>query len=281
MSIVSLDVYNPDLNHKIITEQTATVSATVVEFQNIARFSTIPTDVNLHVVDANIDVTNSQIIWNAAADAGTRTFATSPNFNGYEISFIDSGAPAIQSVTINVAGTTLHETASNIFFNNQSVFVNVEGLAFAPGDKLTLDVSFYPAGQSSSVPDSVLSVARLYEASLNRQPDDAGLNYWIHNNLSGESLVDISNQFLHSNEFTNNFGNANTLSNAQLVNVLYQNVLHRAGEPGGVAFWESALGHGESRADLLMAFAVSAENVANTSFLQNMAHNSVGDWLIV
>ncbi len=53
------------------------------------------------------------------------------------------------------------------------------------------------------------------------------------------------------------------MDNSGFVDVLYQNVLDRAGDAAGVTYWTDAIAQGMSRADVLVAFSVSDENRAN------------------
>ena len=100
-------------------------------------------------------------------------------------------------------------------------------------------------------------VTRLYLAALGRAPDAAGLVANTRALLAGTSLSSDAAAFLASGEFAQLYGSP---SNADFVNALYQNVLHRAGDAGGVQTWNSALAGGLSRADTLVAFSESAEN---------------------
>jgi len=99
----------------------------------------------------------------------------------------------------------------------------------------------------------------LYQATFNRTPDAAGLGYWIAQLDNGKDIInDVANYFVNSPEFMAKYG-ANS-SNASYVDNLYQNVLHRAGEAGGVAFWNQQLNdHLMSRAALLELFATLPE----------------------
>ncbi len=101
---------------------------------------------------------------------------------------------------------------------------------------------------------------RLYQAAFNRTPDKSGLGFWMAMLDNGVSLHDAAQSFIGSDEFITKYG-ANT-SDAVFVDTLYQNVLHRAGEAGGVAFWNSMLSKGVPRADVLAAFSESPENQA-------------------
>jgi hypothetical protein len=106
---------------------------------------------------------------------------------------------------------------------------------------------------------------RLYQAAFDRAPDKAGLGFWIHHQEAGMSLHTMAEGFMAAPEFTQRYG-AN-LSNAQFVDSLYHNVLHRDGEAAGVAFHIANLEKGMARADVLTGFSESAENVAATAQL--------------
>jgi hypothetical protein len=114
--------------------------------------------------------------------------------------------------------------------------------------------------------DPAARVVRLYEAALDRLPDQGGLNYWTGAVQGGQPLSSLAAGFLASAEFQARFGGAAT-GNAAFVDQLYLNMLGRAGEPGGRDFWINALNIGASRAGVLVAFSESPENRAGTASL--------------
>ncbi|MYM89916.1 DUF4214 domain-containing protein [Rugamonas sp. FT82W] len=101
---------------------------------------------------------------------------------------------------------------------------------------------------------------RLYQAAFNRAPDESGLGYWISNMDKGLSLQQTAGYFIGSEEFAQRYG-AN-LSDADFVTQLYNNVLHRAPDAGGYAYWMHDLQIGVARANVLANFSESAENQA-------------------
>ncbi|MES2902071.1 MAG: DUF4214 domain-containing protein [Pseudomonadota bacterium] len=101
---------------------------------------------------------------------------------------------------------------------------------------------------------------RLYQAAFDRQPDRAGLGYWVFNMDRGASVDAVAAAFMQSQEFLDLYGAAP--SAAQFVSRLYQHVLHRAPEAAGYEFWVGVIAAGHSRAAVLAAFAESAENQA-------------------
>ena len=104
----------------------------------------------------------------------------------------------------------------------------------------------------------------LYKAAFNRTPDTGGLGYWINKMDTGMSYSDVANNFVNSAEFKTAFGGSNPSVNT-LVTKLYNNVLNRAPDAGGLAFWQEKLTTGWSTADVLGYFSTSAENVTNVT----------------
>lgn len=109
--------------------------------------------------------------------------------------------------------------------------------------------------------EDVRAIARLYSAAFDREPKVDGLNFWVNNYESGNSLVTIANNFYGSPEFTNKYG---PLNNRQYVEQLYRNVLGRKGAESGISFWLAKLSSGTTRALVLAKFADSPENIQKT-----------------
>jgi Ca2+-binding RTX toxin-like protein len=133
-------------------------------------------------------------------------------------------------------------------------FVAPEAIHFADG------VLNFDAGSAAA------QVVRLYQAALDRAPEQGGLNFWIDNLQDGAALADLAGEFLASPEFADRFGRG--LDDAGFVGQLYHNILDRAGEAGGSAFWGAQLASGAwSRAQVLAAFSESPENLDRTGDL--------------
>ena len=103
---------------------------------------------------------------------------------------------------------------------------------------------------------TVAPVARLYFAYFLRIPDYGGLNFWIGRHRSGDSLAAISDQFATSPEFVATYG---SLDNAQFVQRVYSNVLARAPDSGGLAFWVGQMNAGMTRGQMMLQFSESPE----------------------
>ncbi|MEM7497981.1 MAG: DUF4214 domain-containing protein [Pseudomonadota bacterium] len=131
------------------------------------------------------------------------------------------------------------------------------------------------------------TVARLYEAGLDRNGniDLPGLNFWIDQRAGGLTERALAQAFLGSAEFEAAFGDAldasdpRFLSDRDLVEQLFRNVLDREGEQAGVDFWVGQLqSPSVSRADMLLAFAESPENIAGTPLVDTLVEDTTGNW---
>jgi len=79
----------------------------------------------------------------------------------------------------------------------------------------------------------------------------------------GYALHEVANSFVISQEFKNLYGA--DLNNEGFITALYNNVLDRDPDQGGLDYWINDMeNNGMSRADVLASFSESAENIANT-----------------
>jgi hypothetical protein len=104
--------------------------------------------------------------------------------------------------------------------------------------------------------DKRAPVIRLYWAYFKRRPDLGGLNFWINRYRNGARLVDISQEFAKSSEFRNKYGNTTP---EQFVTLVYQNVLERNPESGGLAYWAKKIRTGTPRGQVMTNFSESSE----------------------
>jgi hypothetical protein len=150
------------------------------------------------------------------------------------------------TITAKADGTfTVADKAANR--DGADTITNIERLQF--NDKtLAFDLDGN-AGQSY----------RMYQAAFARTPDVGGLSFWTKQMDTGASLIDVARNFVALGEFRAAYG-ANP-SNGDIIGRFYQNVLNRAGEPGGVNFWVGELNSGaRTVAQVLAGFSESPEN---------------------
>ncbi len=165
------------------------------------------------------------------------------------------GAAGIDTVRYNCnrSNFTVTKTAAGWAVSSQAegldTLSNIERLRFND-ETLALDVSGN-AGQAY----------RLYQAAFNRTPDNDGLKYWIGQLDAGMALQEVAARFISSDEFRRLYGTSP--SNADFLTRLYNNVLHRAPDATGYAWWLEQLNTGvHTRTTALMGFSESPENQA-------------------
>ncbi|MGF1528871.1 MAG: DUF4214 domain-containing protein [Candidatus Competibacterales bacterium] len=107
----------------------------------------------------------------------------------------------------------------------------------------------------------VAPMARLYQAAFDRLPDRPGLDYWVAVFRANTAAhVAIADGFAASAEFQARYGA--DLSAEAFIDQLYLNVLDRPADAAGLANWTAAFEGGASRGTMVVAFADSAENIA-------------------
>ena len=135
----------------------------------------------------------------------------------------------------------------------------LQEVQFADGQ---LSITADPASASAQV-------YRMYLSALGRVPDPAGLAGWTGALQGGMSLVSLAQAFIASNEFATRYGT--DVSPTAFVTLLYQNVLGRVPDPGGLAAWTGAYQGGLSEAQILVDFSESPEHIADTPAASQMS----------
>ena len=117
---------------------------------------------------------------------------------------------------------------------------------------------------------NVNSVIRLYQGAFARVPDQAGQNYWADtmgatpDALKPAQLQSIANGFASSQEFIATYGNVQGASapiNSAILTAFYANILNRAPDATGMAYWLSS---GQNVGQVLNAFSQSTEFTASS-----------------
>ncbi len=176
---------------------------------------------------------------------------------------------------------------NDIFTNNrllvQQAYLDMKG-RFASLSELDAALAQLAQGQmtpldlySSLLQEDSLQilsfVGRAYEAMLNRAPDPGGFllyrRLFVAAQMTEEQLVDI---FINSAEFRVRYGN---LSNADFVRLVYQNVLKRDADDGGLAAWVNALNAGVISRNGMMLDFIRSQEFINSSDVKHRL-NGVG-----
>ncbi|UTY58474.1 DUF4214 domain-containing protein [Massilia sp. erpn] len=119
-------------------------------------------------------------------------------------------------------------------------------------------VKFKDANIALDIEGNAGNIYRLYQAAYNRVPDKEGLGFWMSYMDKGMTIEEVGKFFMSSPEAVRLYGE--NPSHEELVNRLYDNVLHRAPEPDGKKFWLDALKNGTTAAQALNFFADGHEN---------------------
>ena len=161
---------------------------------------------------------------------------------------IYAGTRANFTVNIGASGTAVIDKTGA---EGTDAVGNVERLQFADGN-IALDTNSH-GGQ----------VYRLYQAAFDRAPDLPGQGFWIWHMDNGKSLATVAELFLTSIEGQALYGSAP--NNTELLTRFYANVLDRAPDAPGMAFWTDLMNKGMSAGQVLAGFSESPENVANVA----------------
>ncbi len=101
------------------------------------------------------------------------------------------------------------------------------------------------------------AVARLYQSALDRPADLGGLiNFTEQLDSGAVSLLQVANAAAASPEFTGDHG---VTSDSDFISILYENTVHRAPDPSGLAGYVADLRGGESRGAVLLDISQSFE----------------------
>ena len=182
-------------------------------------------------------------------DSSVRSVTSAP---GFVTTFNGPNAEAVYGGPVPVLGG---DPSTTTVGGGRAVTTNTQGA----GTLQPLDIALLRDAGVAALTDQELGehqVARLYVAAFGRNADSAGLIQQYAGLRAGLSLAQLGDGFVGSAEFAGRYG---ALSDAGYVNALYQNVLGRAGDAPGVAFYNGALARGASRGTILAAFADSDE----------------------
>lgn len=167
--------------------------------------------------------------------------------------------------TDTLAVAALSETASITFGSNGRVQLDLAGRA--PVVLQDVERIAFEDGTLAFDDDGLAGQAyRLYQACFDRTPDIEGLGFWIKQLDAGNvTLTEAANFFIGSEEFANVYGAPEALADVHYLALLYANVLDRLPDSEGFGFWREQQENGVTRADMLVYFSESTENIARVA----------------
>jgi autotransporter-associated beta strand protein len=183
--------------------------------------------------------------------SGTHTYFSEGAYSATVTITHDTAPPTVVHATIVIGGFI-----SSLYKEILNRLPDVPGLSFwlqqlhagVPRDQIA-------RGFWESAEHRGLEVDQYYATLLHRPADAAGRAAWVNALLAGTSEGDVVIAFLTSPEYT-----ARHADNAAFVNGLFSDLLRRAGDPAGLAFWQDQLRTGaRSRAGVALGFLSSTE----------------------
>lgn len=249
---------------------TATVTPTNATNKNVTWKSS---NTKIATVDGNGKVTavaagTATIICTAKADksksATCKITVTNPAVKVTKLSMNKTSVDLLKGKTVQLKVTVTPSNATNkavtwTSSNKKIATVTSNGLVKAVGTGTVTITAKAKDGSGKKVTckinvyaDSVESyVARIYTKALGRDPEPAGLKYWVGEIKAGrKTAVQVAEMFFFAPEFTNK-----KLNNKEYVKVLYRTFMGREADQGGLNYWIDRLNKGESRKSVLKAFA--------------------------
>lgn len=108
------------------------------------------------------------------------------------------------------------------------------------------------------------SIVRLYTAYFLRAPELGGFDFWHDEYVAGRwSLPQMSTFFSESPEFVSLYG---SLTDAEFIDLIYQNIFGRPADAGGRDFWLGRMqNEGLSRGTVMLNFSESPEYITQTA----------------
>ena len=142
---VRLTIFGPDIDNPITTPATATVSDAKVEFRDIGRFD-IQGDY-YDVAATRIDIGGSRIGYRILEGHGGRfgDVDDATGFNGSALTFLalkGNASARIRAVDLVEGANTLDMPRDHITFTRDTVYANVDDLAFHPHAEWRLQLGF-------------------------------------------------------------------------------------------------------------------------------------------
>ncbi|HEY5801969.1 MAG TPA: DUF4214 domain-containing protein, partial [Burkholderiaceae bacterium] len=203
---------------------------------------------------------------NLSAASGTTAFALAStlNFNGTGAADTVRGAAGNSHID---GGAGLDSLTYASASSNFSIVKTFDGLTVTDktgvfGSDIVRNVErivFTDKTVGFDLDDAGGKAYRLYQAAFDRKPDAGGLGFWISELDHGAQMTAVARGFIDSSEFRTLYGSS--LDNSGFVREMYQNVLHRAPDAGGLNFWINELVTGAvTREDVLIGFSESQEN---------------------
>ncbi len=141
---------------------------------------------------------------------------------------------------------------------------------------LKADLVTFRAGGSVTSAQATVALDSLYQQLLGRNVDAVGLSYNVPAMVHGTTVAQIADGIVTSTEFIGNnitAGNTGDQNQNQFVTALYEDVLGRSPDPGGLAYWVGEISSNTLTVQQVATDFVNSPEAAtsSTSVLQTAA----------
>jgi hypothetical protein len=160
-------------------------------------------------------------------------------------------ADAAHPVTMTVNGQPSNAYGNLVLHDLDNIVISVDG----PNLLNAFNVA---NGVTHSAENLRNTVAQSYQTFLQRQPDQAGADFWVSVMQQGVTDEQLAAVLVSSPEYFALHGG----DNSDWVKAMYQDLLGRPADDAGLAYWLGLLQAGQSPTSLALAIASSPEREA-------------------
>jgi hypothetical protein len=182
----------------------------------------------LHNITANATDAAGNV--SALSNVISFTVNTQPTTPG-----IYSNASKYYTISLNPKSI---QVSDHTTLNNVDTYSSISSIKFSD---LTLDTTSFTKTAALSH-TNIVNLVELYIASFNRAPDSVGLDYWGGRFSDGMSLQDIAKSFFVQPETVAAY--PSNMPTSDFVTKVYNNVLSRGPDTGGLNYWVVQLDKG-------------------------------------
>ncbi|MFN8018155.1 MAG: DUF4214 domain-containing protein [Acidimicrobiales bacterium] len=197
------------------------------------------------------DITEPSGAWTTSGTAATLLIIDSPGYASVHVG--NMGAVSIHGPWTDKAKGFVHRSTRDLLFRFPSGAERDTTAAKLTNGTLTraeLVSSLMGTDEYRG-----LDVDRTFVKYLRRKADSGGRSYWIGSIRNGKALWRFRAQLFGSNEYFTKAGG----TNADYVTQAYTDVLNRAPDPSGKAYWTNKLNNGADRGSVALQFINSPE----------------------
>jgi len=228
----------------------------------VDAFSDTGRDANNVDLDKATNITNNTSIISIITNTSAPTYNVSNTYAKNLVGDVLTGAPKLAQNSFDAKFYNLGGGRYGVQQKGKNTIDEITGATSLQFQDQAISLANDVAAtfnQVKGINDVSGVVFRLYNAAFARLPDANGLENWINGNKSGgQTYASSALEFSKSQEFKNRYGS--NVSDTQYINTLYNNVLGRTPDPGGLSHYQGLLASGKDRGSLLLDFSESPEN---------------------